>query len=643
MSTAHAFQTWSGLIKQLMMTWQTLTFPVNTTALADLHSMIMALVPNSTRPLRYRRRRHAGALLHLLQAEAEGEGSDDGGTAGLDVPYEESLGDLSPGPGGSGLASAEPLNGSSAPPAFELQVVGNAGGISGLHGCCEGLADNVRPTIPVRWDNVPFGADSLLLLVDDMDHTLDGRTFPLVLSIVPDIDHHAELHMLESEYHPPGWDVDGLWKGTASCDDVEPRERSWRCRAWNWFRLSRRGGTGRSRRGASGTPAPPTDHRLNVALYHVPSISADVSQRGARISVDTGERPMAAGEKYDVRMGGAAGVGTIAAEGAAGHTLKRVPCALRLQLFQLDWHTREPRWLPYASRGCTVKVEAASAYDGRYKELFSRHVTHGYFARGGAGAEWLIDLGEYVDTRIELRLSVRGSDYADKGGAAWVHRLFDWCVVHRPALVCEGTQTLDLVSSLREASTTIRSGGRDVEVGRGAEPPACRGCKSGHEVSARAHERASARPASWPHPPDAVAGFRTPPSTDGPGGRTSPCSGSAARATSPEAPPFSGWRRGRRRARAATYRSRTPCPRRPCPQSTKAPARTRGSVARAPSASTAPVHRAPSTADPIASASASTRARAPPRPSRTGRTRPRATTCTTSSTSTRRRSGWRIQ
>ena len=59
--------------------------------------------------------------------------------------------------------------------------------------------------LQVRWRNVPYGAGSLLLLVDDMDHTLEGISFPLVLAVVPDINYHAETHQLRSEYHraPP--------------------------------------------------------------------------------------------------------------------------------------------------------------------------------------------------------------------------------------------------------------------------------------------------------------------------------------------------------------------------------------------------------------------------------------------------------
>ena len=45
--------------------------------------------------------------------------------------------------------------------------------------------------------------DSLLLLVDDMDFELGGISFPLVLAIIPDIDYHAELADLRSEYTPP--------------------------------------------------------------------------------------------------------------------------------------------------------------------------------------------------------------------------------------------------------------------------------------------------------------------------------------------------------------------------------------------------------------------------------------------------------
>ena len=159
---------------------------------------------------RARRRRRLPGTLHLLQADAVGEGSDAGGNfAAEDIEFEaaDSAGSSQQ------AAAAQDARVS----AFSMDVSADQGQISGLYGCCQGLADNIRPTIPIRWSNVPYGSDSLFLLVDDMDFSLMGISFPLVLAIIPDIDYHAELADLRSAYTPPNYDVTGLWRSATTC------------------------------------------------------------------------------------------------------------------------------------------------------------------------------------------------------------------------------------------------------------------------------------------------------------------------------------------------------------------------------------------------------------------------------------------
>ena len=376
-------------------------------------------------PWRRRRARHQHDLLHLLQAEAEGEGSDEGGTETMDDLDIDNLG----------------LNTTSA---FEVQVIGDQGKISGLHGCCNGLSDNIRPTIPVRWYNVPYGADSMLLLVDDMDYQLDGISFPLVLSIIPDIDYHTELTELRSEWHPPGYDVTGLWKGNAECSDEVKGWRSTWCRAFNWLQMTPSGDSKR----AGG------QQKVKIALHHFPSYSGKVPQLEDTIAT-----------KYRVDLGGEIGVSTITQRGSAGPTLKRVPCALRFKLFVMDWHHRYPQWFPRSS-GCTFKVEVGSQYDGRMTEVFKRHFDNGYFKQGGWGMDWMVDMTEYVNKKTEIRFTMEGSNYH---GKPWWHRFFDWCLVGKPEMFCEGTVTYDFASTLGQAQTVIHSGGHDSEPGRGNE------------------------------------------------------------------------------------------------------------------------------------------------------------------------------
>ena len=80
-----------------------------------------------------------------------------------------------------------------------------------------------------------------------------------------------------------------------------------------------KGGDVSHTRGASGTPAPPTDARVNVALYHLPSINGDVDQRVDEVHYGP--------KAYDVRLGPQLGVSTLTEKGAAGPALTRVPCS----------------------------------------------------------------------------------------------------------------------------------------------------------------------------------------------------------------------------------------------------------------------------------------------------------------------------
>ena len=83
---------------------------------------------------------------------------------------------------------------------FTLKITGEAAGqIGALYGCCQyddsspSLENNIRPTIPIRWHGAPAQTESLLLLVDDMSFKLGNRSWPLVLSIVPDVHHVSDV------------------------------------------------------------------------------------------------------------------------------------------------------------------------------------------------------------------------------------------------------------------------------------------------------------------------------------------------------------------------------------------------------------------------------------------------------------------
>ena len=83
---------------------------------------------------------------------------------------------------------------------FTLKITGEAAGqIGALYGCCQyddsspSLENNIRPTIPIRWHGAPPQTESLLLLVDDMSFKLGNRSWPLVLSIVPDVHHVSDV------------------------------------------------------------------------------------------------------------------------------------------------------------------------------------------------------------------------------------------------------------------------------------------------------------------------------------------------------------------------------------------------------------------------------------------------------------------
>ena len=382
---------------------------------------------------RARRRRRLPGTLHLLQADAVGEGSDAGGNfAAEDIEFE-----AADSAGSSQQAAAAHDARISA---FSMDVSADQGQISGLYGCCQGLADNIRPTIPIRWSNVPYGSDSLFLLVDDMDFSLMGISFPLVLAIIPDIDYHAELADLRSAYTPPNYDVTGLWRSATTCLHG--------CSSW-WTLKPQEGAQTSIQPGQ-----PPGYQKVDVASYYAPGRTATVDQVGPQLSTGTAS--------YDVGMGPAIGVRTLSAPGSPGYAYKRVPCALRFKLFIVDWASLYPQWFPRSS-GCTFKVEAGSPYDGNYREVFSRHFRNGWW-KEGVGQEYLVDMSDFLHQKTDVRFTMEGSSYHSR---PWWYKFFDWCIVEKPQMFCEDTVTYDFASSLHTATTTIAEGGHDFEPGRG--------------------------------------------------------------------------------------------------------------------------------------------------------------------------------
>ena len=293
-----------------------------------------------------RRRRAAFALLALavalavargapvaadviLEPAVPGSDTDDGADGSVPDPMMDGVSSAAPHAAPS-LRTRPTRNATSAP--FSIELLGDLGSkIPDAFMCCAGLADNIRPTMPLQWRNAPLGTTSVAVVVYDESFTINNISWPQVLSILVDLPvEHPEVR---SQWVATGLDLSGLWVRAVKCPSNA---------CVSWLKASH-DGVGFARRW------------ITFASIENPASKTTAAVRGTRMLIDEVI-------SYSIAPDASA----LYTEGMAEPLWKRASLVLRFHVY-LTQGTSSP-----SSDTCTLKVEVNNPSTGGQKQIFSK-------------------------------------------------------------------------------------------------------------------------------------------------------------------------------------------------------------------------------------------------------------------------------
>lgn len=289
-------------------------------------------------------------------------------------------------------------------PKFSLTLLGsNNVELEPAFGCCLGIGDNVRSTVPLQWAHEPDAATEIVLLIEDMDTAIDGRSWPTVLGLMTGIQ--PGRREMRSVYITAGFDLSGLWVRANPCPSG--------CTNWLW---ATHGGRNNIQFGDYYTPS----RQMDTRLYH------DILSAGQQ------------------RFVIASDVGKLTTRGSAEPTWLRASLVLRFYLYQ---HS--------STNGCTCRVEARNPQTGSRSQLFSHHYTNRY-SQGGQGEMYLLDLSTFANRKIDLSFVME---------SLGVNNRVDLCQIGSPELLRDGEVVYDFTKYWYTARLTVMIHGQERGMG----------------------------------------------------------------------------------------------------------------------------------------------------------------------------------